>query len=410
MSLPPHFSKHDPSAKRDISAKRDTWALTFLLGFLTALGPLSTDLYLPSLPSIATHFGASNGQAQLTLSFYLFGFAVGLPFYGPLSDRRGRKKVLLIGVFIYGIANIFAAVAPNLETLIASRFLQGFGAAGPLVIARAIVRDLYEGPRAAQQLARMGSIMAIVPAIAPSFGVVLEKVSGWQASFIITALLAGGIAIWAWLRLPETLVERLLLPFRFSTILSGFGGLLQDRRFLPFGLLAATTHSGFFAFISGSSFVYQLHLGSQPFEFALAFTTVVLGYMAGSLTAQRLSLRYPTHRLMLTGALFQATGGMAMLACVLFLPPNAWGVTIPMAIYAFGTGFSLPQAAANAMMPFPDRAGAVSSLLGMVQAGVAAAVGAGVGAFIDRGPIVLAGTVAFFGLASLALYPILRKA
>ncbi|MCA0399892.1 MAG: multidrug effflux MFS transporter [Proteobacteria bacterium] len=396
-------------SSRPQASSHDTLALTFLLGFLTALGPLSTDLYLPSLPSIARHFGATSGHAQLTLSVYLFGFAIGLPFYGPLSDRKGRKKVLLVGVFIYGLANILAAFAPNLDTLIACRLLQGFGAAGPLVIARAIVRDLYEGPRAAQQLARMGSIMAIVPAIAPSFGVVLEHVAGWQASFVATAFLAGGLALWAYLRLPETLVERLLSPFRVSTILSGFGGLLQDRRFLPFGLLAATTHSGFFAFISGSSFVYQLHLGLSSFDFALAFTTVVLGYMGGSFTAQRIGMRHAAKRLMLIGTGFQATGGLAMLIGVLALPPSAWAFTLPMAIYAFGTGFSLPQAAANAMMPFPDRAGAVSSLLGMMQASVAAAVGAGVGAFIDRGPIVLAGTVAFFGLASLALYPVLRK-
>ncbi len=387
----------------------DTFALTILLGFLTALGPLSTDLYLPSLPSIARYFGATSGHAQLTLSAYLVGYAVGLPLYGPLSDRRGRKSVLMFGLILYGVANALSSLAPSLDVLIASRLLQGLGAAGPLVVARAIVRDMYEGRRAGQELARMGSIMGVVPAIAPVLGVVLEINFGWRANFVASSLLAAGLALWAAAKLPETLREKLLAPFDLVSVFGGFASLLGDRRFLPFGLLAAATYSGLFAFISGSSFVYQLHFGVAPFEFAVAFVIMVLGYVGGSFTAQKLALRHEARRLLLVGALLQAGGGLAMLAAISLLPPTPWAMTLPMVLYSAGVGFSLPQSMAGAMMPFPERAGAVSSLLGILQIGFAAFVGAGVGAYIDRGPLVLAGTVAFFGLTALAIYPFIRK-
>lgn len=387
----------------------DTLALTALLGFLIALGPLSTDLYLPSLPSIARYFGTTNGNAQLTLSAYLIGFAIGLPFYGPLSDRRGRKVVLMFGLVLYGAANALSSIAPSLDVLIASRLLQGFGAAGPLVVARAVVRDLYEGRRAGQELARMGSIMGIVPAIAPVLGVGLEIGFGWRANFIATSLLAAGLAFWAATKLPETLRERLLAPFSLRVVLGGFAGLVVDRKFLPFGLLAAVTYSGLFAFISGSSFVYQLHFKQSPLGFAFAFVIMVAGFVSGSFISQRLALHHDARRLLLAGALLQTSGGLVMLAAVLAFPTIPWAITLPMVLYSAGVGFSLPQSMAGAMMPFPERAGAVSSLLGMLQMGMAACVGAGVGKYIDLGPVVLAGTVAFFGVSALAIYPFIHR-
>ncbi|MCZ8375309.1 MAG: multidrug effflux MFS transporter [Beijerinckiaceae bacterium] len=386
----------------------DRFALTILLGFLTALGPLSTDLYLPSLPSIARHFGVASGQAQLTLSAYLIGFATGLPLYGPVSDRIGRKKVVLFGLALYGCANLMSAMAPSLEVLIASRGLQGLGAAAPLVVARAMVRDLHEGRRAAQELARMGTIMGVVPAIAPILGVGLELGFGWRSNFVATALLAAGLAAVVVSALPETLRQRATTPLTVFTVVGGFGALLRDRRFLPFALLAAACYSGLFAFISGSSFVYQQHFRLTPFLFAVSFVVMVLGYMAGAFLAQRLALRYDQRRMLLTGALLQSGGGLAMVAGLLLgFGPAA--ITLPMVAYAAGVGFTLPQSHAGAMMHFPEKAGAASSLLGVIQMGFAALVGAQVGAWIDKGPMVLAGAVAVLGLASVALLPLVRR-
>ncbi len=386
-----------------------TFALTILLGFLTALGPLSTDLMLPSLPAIARYFSASNGDAQLVLSAQLTGFALGLPFYGPVSDRRGRKSVLFFGLALYGIASVLATLAPSLEWLIAARLLQGLGASGPIVVTRAIVRDLYEGRRAAQELGRMGTIMGVVPAIAPLFGAGLEIAFGWRANFAACFVLAAALGVWAGMRMPETLRQKLTEPFSLGAMFREFGALLRDRRFFPFGILAAATFAGLFSFISGSSFVYQLQFGVGAFAFALAFGTMTIGYMAGAFTAQRLAIRIEPRRLLLLGALLQAGGGLLMLALTLSAP-SPWGITIPMAIYAAGVGFSLPQSQAGAMMPFPERAGAVSSLLGIIQMGGAAIAGASVGALIDHGPVVLAGAIATFGMISLAVQPLVRRA
>jgi MFS transporter, DHA1 family, multidrug resistance protein len=387
----------------------DTIGLTVLLALLTSLGPLSTDLYLPSLPSIAGYFSATNGHAQLTLSAYLVGYALGLPIYGPLSDRRGRKSVLMAGLVIYGLANVISALAPSLDMLIASRFLQGFGAAGPIVLARAVVRDLFDGRRAGQQLARMGAIMGVVPAIAPILGVGLDMAFGWRGNFWGVALLAAGIAFVTITRLPETLRERAQTPINARNVLGGYGGLLKDKRFLPFGLLATATYSGLFAFLSGSSFIYQTQFGVSPLAFAVTFATIVGGFISGSFLSNKLTMRFDQRKLILVGSILQAGAGAAMLAGVVTFPGVPLVITVTMAVYLSGVGFTLPQSMARAMMPFPEKAGAVSSLIGILQIGTAAFVGAGVGAYIDRGPIILAGTVAFFGLMALAIQPFISR-
>ncbi|MCE2933472.1 MAG: Bcr/CflA family efflux MFS transporter, partial [Hyphomicrobiales bacterium] len=235
--------------------KSGTLGMTILLGLLTAIGPLSTDMYLPSLPSIQQHFGATTAQAQWTLSAYLLGFALGQVFYGPLSDRRGRKQVMLAGLALYAFANLASAMAPSLEVLIAARFLQGVGAAGPMVLARAIVRDLHEGREAGQMLARMGTIMGIVPAIAPMLGAGIEILSGWRMNFLAVVFLAIALGIAVARRLPETLRQPLVSPFSVREIMRGYGELCRDGRFTSFAVLSAVTYAGLFAFISGSSFV-----------------------------------------------------------------------------------------------------------------------------------------------------------
>lgn len=389
--------------------KPGTLGLTALLGMLTAIGPLSTDMYLPSLPSIQRHFGASASAVQWTLSAYLIGFAIGQIFYGPLADRKGRKPVMLVGLMLYGVANFVSAFAPNLETLIGARFLQGIGAAGPMVIARAIVRDLYEGREAGQQLARMGTIMGIVPAIAPILGAALEVTLGWRANFLGVVLLTIGLAATVIIRLPETLRQPLSLPFSLQEITKGYRSLIADRRFLPFALLSAVTYAGLFAFISGSSFTMQGHFGLSPGAFGLTFGLMVLGYILGTILAQKVVARSGSLRAILIGTWLQAAGGLAMVGFSLALPKALLGLCIPMTIYVMGVGFTLPQSAAGALMPFPERAGSVSSLLGIIQMSFAAMVGAGVGAFITIGPIALTATTALMGLLGLMALPAIRK-
>lgn len=384
----------------------DTFAMTATLAMLTALGPLSTDFYLPSLPDIGGYFGAGTPRAQATLSFFLFGFAFGQIFWGPLSDRMGRRPVLFLGLGLFALSTAICAFAPSIEALIGARFLQALGASGPIVLGRAMVRDLYEGPRAGRELARMGMIMGLVPAIAPFFGGFLHETFGWRSTFI--ASLAFGlllIVIVASL-LPETLRRRLEEPFSLVALLGGFGILLESRAYRSYVALTALAYSGLFAFISGSSFVLIDVYGLSPKAYGLSFGLGVLGYISGTIVAQRLVSSRGLDGVIGIGVRCLAAGGLIMLAAVLIVGERpgvgpSLAVSAPMALYAAGVGLVMPQSLAAAMMPFPERAGAASSLSGITQMLLSALVGLMVGQVL-RGsalplPIVIAvmGSVAF---------------
>jgi MFS transporter, DHA1 family, multidrug resistance protein len=394
----------------------DTLAMTAALAMLTALGPLSTDFYLPSLPDIARALNSSTAGAQATLSLFLFGFAAGQVIWGALSDRLGRKPVLYMGLLLFLVATAACALATSIEMLIGGRVVQALGASGPIVLGRAMVRDLYEGPRAGQELARMGMIMGLVPAIAPVLGGVLHDLFGWRSSFVASFLFAALILVMVAAILPETIQERSREPLSFAAILRGFGVLLQNRAYRIYAALTALAYAGLFAFISGSSFVMIDIYGLTPVAYGLSFGFGVLGFISGTIIAQKMVRRIGLDGVIGLGVMALATGGLVMLAAVLAVGARtglgaSLAVTLPMAIYAAGVGLTMPQAQASAMMPFPDRAGAASALVGICQMTLSALVGLGVGQLLGGRvagsafaavPLPLAITV--LGLAALAVF------
>lgn len=386
----------------------DTLAMTATLALLTSLGPLSTDMYLPSLPGIAAEFGTTIARVQLTLSAFLIGFAAGQIFYGPLSDRYGRRPLLFAGLAVFSAGSTLCALAPDVETLIGGRVLQALGASGPIVLARAMVRDLYEGVRAGRELSRMGTIMGIVPAIAPILGSVIEVWSGWRMTFWLTLALGLGLALLIGLRLPETLRIRNPEPLSVRGIFRGFGKLLKNRTYRVYVLIAAFTYAGLFAFISGSSFVLQGVYGLDEMGFSISFAIMVAGYIAGTLLAQRFVGRHGLQKVIGAGVTCQAAGGLAMLAGVAVVASQgllpSLAVTAPMTLYALGVGLTLPQTQASAMAPFPERAGAASSFLGLCQMLFAAIVGVLVGHTLGASAWPLAIAIAITGLAALAIF------
>jgi len=363
----------------------DTLALTALLAFLTALGPLSTDMYLPSLPAIAAALGSDSAGAQMTLSAFLFGFAGGQIFYGPLSDRFGRKPVLLGGMALFITASLACAFAPDMTWLVAGRFFQALGASGPIVLGRAIVRDLYEGPRAGRELSRMGTVMGVVPALAPLLGGVLETAFGWRSSFFATAFFGVALGTIVILMLPETLRERSPHAVSLRSIFAGFKVLLQHPRYRFYVSLSALAYSGLFTFISGSSFVLQKVYGLSVMGFSMVFSFVVLGFVTGTLVAQRAVGRLGLDRTIGLGVMALAGGGAAMMLAVWFGPGSPLEIMLPMTLYTMGLGLVMPQSMAGAMTPFPERAGAASSLLGLIQMMMAALVGTLLGQMLDWG-------------------------
>ncbi len=353
----------------------DTLAMTATLAMLTALGPLATDFYLPSVPDIARVFGTTTAGAQATLSAFLFGFAAGQLFYGPLSDRMGRKPVLLAGLALFILATMACAAAISIDMLIGARFVQALGASAPIVLGRAMVRDLYEGPRAGQELARMGMIMGVVPAIAPVLGGFLQDAFGWRSTFIASLLFASALGVWIIMALPETLRRKLDEPLSIIAIVKGFGSLLKSRPYRAYVGLVSLAYGGLFAFISGSSFVLMGIYGLSPIQFGFSFALGVVGFITGTIVAQKLVLRRGLDGVIRLGVMCLAGGGALMLALTLIGTGSSLEISLPMAIYAAGVGLTMPQGQAAAMMPFPDRAGTASSFLGICQMTFAAFVG-----------------------------------
>jgi len=381
-----------------------TFALTALLAALSAIGPLTTDMYLPSLPDIARQLGSSTAQVQLTISAYLIGFAVGQIFYGPVSDRHGRKPVLLAALALYCVASLACALSTSIEMLILARFVQALGGSGGIVLARAVVRDLYSGVRAGRELSLISSVMALAPVLAPVAGGILQTGFGWRSIFVtlVTAGLAGAAIVW--LLLPETLSVRAAEPVSPRTMLKSYRAVARNPAYLTYLGLAATSYAGLFAWISGASFVLQNLYGLSPFSFGIAFAVGSVGYMTGAMLAARLVTRFGIDGILGLGSCALAVGGLGLVAAVALGLTSALSLVLPVAIYLAGLGMVLPQAIAGAMTPFPDRAGAASALLGFIQQCAAALCGAVVGWLLGENAWPLAVVVAAMGFATLAIW------
>ena len=384
--------------------KADTIVMTALLALLTAFGPVATDMYVPSMPDIGRLLAADASTVQLTLSAYLVGFAVGQIIYGPISDNYGRKPVLLTALALFCAASLACAAAPNIEALIAARALQALGGSGAIVLARAIVRDLYTGERVGRELSRMGAIMSFAPVLAPLVGGIVQAWLGWRANFIIIVAVGMTTMAVTWRSLPETLRRRPLVPIAIVGAVRSSGTIAGNRVFRANLGIAALSYAGLFAWISGSPFVLQNLYGLSAFEFSVAFAIACTGSLISAAIAASLVMRIGMDRVIGLGTFALAVGGLAMIASLAFELAPVASFVVAMALYNAGLMFAMPQAIACAMMPFPDRAGAASSLIGFVQQICAALLGAFVGHMLGQSAWPLAGTLAATGCLALAVW------
>jgi len=384
--------------------KPDTLALTAVLAVMTSIGPMATDMYLPALPVIRQDLAATTSQTQATLSGFLIGYALAQLFYGPLSDRRGRRPAMLAGLGLFTLGSVLCALAPSIGFLVAARVLQAFGGAGTVVLARAMVRDLYEGPRAGRELARMGSIMAIVPAAVPILGAAFVGLWGWRSIFTFMAVAGPALAGLVYFGLPESLRQPLTTRFSLASMLADFREIFAHPGFRRYTLTGGLTFAGFMAFLSGGSFVLQGVYGISDSAFAIGFAVVVIGYIVGTTFTQRTVQKWGIDRTIRTGTYVIVPAGLAMLVAVATGVGGAAGVIAPMACYQAGMGLILPLTSAGAMMPFADKAGSASSLFAVLQMGLAATSGALVGALLDATPLALPGMILLASLAALAVF------
>ena len=385
-----------------------SFALTLLLAMLTGLGPLSVDMYLASLPDIARLLNAPTAQVQLTISVYLVGLACGQLIFGPLSDRHGRRPVLLAALGVYVLASLVCSLATSIEALIAARFVQAFGGSGTTVLARAIVRDTYDGVRVARELSRMAAIMALAPLVAPLAGGVLQTLFGWRSNFIALFLFAATALGMVWFLLPETLRQRAPEPFSLASTLRSYRRFLASGSFAVHLGIGMCCWAGLFAWISIAAFVLQDIYGLSALAFGVAFAIAASGYLIGTSIAARFVVRWSSGRTMGLGTAAMAGGGVAMVLAVAVGAHVAMALVLTAGLYMMGMGMALPLSQAGALLPFPDRAGAAASLFGLCTQTSSAVIGAVLGHALGSTAWPLAIAMALAGCVGLMLWALTR--
>ena len=347
--------------------------IAVLLTTLVALGPLSTDFYLPSLPAMTAALGTDVAGTQLTLSIFLGGFAVGQLFYGPLSDRFGRRPLMLIGLGIFLVASIACALAPNIETLIAARFVQAIGACAGPVLGRTVVRDLYGPKDSARMLSYISAAMALAPLLGPVFGGWLSVIFSWRATFVFLETAA------TWRLLAESNLHPDPTAVQPRRILANYATLLRDTTYRGVLMCNGLAYAGMFAFISGAPFVFINLFGFSPQTMGLAFGLMVSGFITGTMSSGRLASRYGPDSILTAGVVIGSVGGAVMLLFAVTGWQHPVAIMVPMWLVTCGIGFIMPNATAIALAPWPTMAGAAASLMGFSQMALAAAFGIFVG-------------------------------
>ena len=346
--------------------------MVLLVGALSAFAPLSLDLYLPGLPAIAADLGASPAEVQLTLTACLVGLALGQLIIGPLSDTFGRRRPLLIGLALYSMASLLCATAPTVWGLIALRVLQGIGGAAGIVIARAVVRDHFEGSEAARFFALAMMVNGLAPILAPIIGGQLLLITSWQGVFVVLGVIGAILFVATWFRLRESLPPERRRSGRLSDVMRSYRGLLGDRGFMSYVLASALAFAAMFGYISASPFIIEDVFGQSPQVFSLFFAVNALGIVVMSQVSGVLVRRVPPGRILLTGLVISAFGGvMLMVAAVAGL--GLFGVAVGFFMVVSSYGLVAPNAAALALADQPHQAGSASALLGASQFLVAAA-------------------------------------
>jgi MFS transporter, DHA1 family, multidrug resistance protein len=376
-----------------------SWFIPFL-GVLSALGPLSVDLFVPSLPLVASGLDADAGSVQLTLSTLLLGLSLGSLIYGPLSDQYGRRPVLAAGLAVYVVAAVMAALSQTLTTLVVWRFLQGLGASSGSVLARAIVLDRWRGEQASRVLSWMAIFTFMSPVVAPIVGGQIASFGSWQAIFAVHAA-AGAVclavslaALRGTVRDPAShLLQRI----------AAYGSILRDARAVGYMACIGFGFVGVVPLITNSSFVFQGYFGLTPFEFGLCFSLIMLGGSVAAYLNSRIVARLGIGKLIGVGTLSMAIGGTSALVLTL-LDVGVLGILLPGMLYMFGVGFTFANSMARTMSRFPSAMGAASAVFGVNQYLVGALVAAGLSTLEEPSPLPLAMTTAVGGCACAALW------
>jgi DHA1 family bicyclomycin/chloramphenicol resistance-like MFS transporter len=369
-----------------------------LLSAVTSLAFCALQIVVPALPLLVSVFDDSPARVQLVLTLYLAGIAAGQLVYGPLSDRFGRRPVLLAGLAVFLAGTVLCGLAGSLAVLILGRVLEACGACAGIVLARAIIRDVYEREAAARGLALVMMVMSFAPAISPAVGAYLAEWLDWRAIFLLLGV-AGAIVLVATVaRLPETNHHRVRLDL--GGMAASYGILLRSPAFLGFALCSACTSASWFTFIASAPYLVSQALGEPPSTYGLMILLPMAGYLLGNAAAARFAFRLGSLHLMILGRALAFAAGILMALWCAAIGLGIWAMFVPMALASIGDGLSQPATMAAGLSTFPRIAGTASGLMGFLQMTVAALGTIGVALLpADSGIAMLVAVVGFMGLA-----------
>ncbi len=374
------------------------WRLTALLIAMSGVGSLSLNLLVPAIPGLVAKFGADLESVQLTVSLYILGLAAAQLVFGPLSDRFGRRPVVLVGLAIATIASTAAIFAAGIASLIVARVAQSLGASTGQTIGRAIIRDLHERDRAASMIGLVTSVTVIMPMVAPLIGGVLDTLFGWESIFVFSALLSVAVLVWAVAALPETRSFASRGGGRFRADLSA---LAASPRFFGYALCAGLGSAPFFSFLGGAPHVVVTMLGRTSAEYGLWFFLPSIGFMAGNFAVSRLTMRFGIHVLIWWGIAFTIFGCLLNAAVYAAFP--GWEMVtlfFPQIIIGLGNGLLLPTAIAGAVSIRPQVAGTASGMTGCIQMSIGAAAAQIAGHVVTGGAMPMIWLMLMFGVGT----------
>jgi DHA1 family bicyclomycin/chloramphenicol resistance-like MFS transporter len=388
-----------PEVARPRAAK-----FAFVLGTVIAFGPMSIDLYLPALPTIAKHFGASSGATQLTLTCFLIGLMTGQVFYGPIADRFGRRRPLLFGCCLYTLASIGCALSWSIASLTAMRIAQAIGGCAGMVIPSSVVRDMFDARESARMYSMLMLVMGLAPITAPLIGGQLLLFFGWRALFWFLSAFGLFCLTLITFLLPETLPAERRNSSGISQAIRTYGRLLKDHRFVGYALTGGCVSAGLLSYIAGSPFVFIDLYGVAPQRYGWIFGANALGMVCVAQLNRRLLKWYKGDTILSAILSIIALSGISLAVIAATGAGGMVGLLVPLFVCIASGGLVFPNSAAAAMAPYGSMAGSASAVMGTVQFAVGASAGMLVGALQNGTALPMAGVIALCGISGITIF------
>jgi DHA1 family bicyclomycin/chloramphenicol resistance-like MFS transporter len=406
MSATPPAALSSPAAAPAMSPALVVLVLSLLLG----IQPVTTDLYLPALPALTDGFGAPMAQAQLTLSALLLAFGVSQLFWGPLSDRFGRRPILLWGLAAYVVAAIGSALAPSMALLIIWRIVQGAAMGAGVMCARAIVRDLYTPVAGARAMSRGLTGLGVIACLSAPLGGLLSDIFNWRAALLALAVFGAVSLAVIVLRFEETLGLKNPRALEPRTLIRTWWTIVRNPTFVAFSLLSTASYGGLFTFLASSSFVFIGVLGLSKTQYGLVMFSMSLVYILGTFACRRLLPRFGVRRSVAMAAVLTLAGGLLTAALAWAGVRSVWAILLPFYLFILAHGVHQPCSQSGAVGPFPGAAGAASALNGFLMMLAAFAMGGWLGTYMDGTVLPMAHGILFWSVCiALTAWTLVQK-